>query len=113
MKNNIHPKYDTEATFTCSTCGTVYEIGSIHAKTTVAICAKCHPFYTGDQQVMLDTANKIGSYKEKLEKASLLKKRREEIEKQKIEREKSKVRVIGSTSEQRLTLRDLLKTNSK
>jgi large subunit ribosomal protein L31 len=110
MKTGIHPKYYSESRVVCSSCGTTYEFGSTLESMNVAICAKCHPFYTGEQQTVVDTANKISSFKEKVDKAAELRKRREEIEKQRAERQKSKIGVIGSG--EKLTLRDLLKANS-
>jgi len=110
MKEGIHPQYFAQADVKCSSCGTKYDIGSTLSEINVAICAKCHPFYTGEQQAVIDTANKISSFKEKVDKAAQLKKRREEIEKQRAERIKSKVGVIGNAG-QKLTLRDLLKAN--
>ena len=110
MKDKIHPQYYAEAVIRCSSCSAEYEIGSTKDSFTVAICAKCHPFYTGNQQVVVDTANKISAYKEKLDKAAELRKRKEEIEKQRAAREKSKVGVIGSQNEPRMSLRDLLKS---
>jgi large subunit ribosomal protein L31 len=111
MKQGIHPNYNSENVIKCTSCGTSYEIGSAKEGLTVAICAKCHPFYTGEQQVVVDTANKISSFKERVDKASELKKRQAEIEKQRAERAKTKVGVIGN--EAKLTLRDLLKANQE
>lgn len=105
MKAGIHPKYNTVAKVRCSTCGTEYEFGTTAENLTVAICAKCHPFYTGEQQVVVDTANKISSFKEKMNKAAELKKRMQEIEAKRKERESAKVGVIG---EKKMTLKDLL-----
>jgi large subunit ribosomal protein L31 len=108
MKQNIHPNYHADAIVTCSSCGTKYEIGSVIETMTIAICAKCHPFYTGNQQVVVDTANKISTYKEKQEKAAELQKRKQQIEQERLERAKSRVGVISS-GEGKMTLRDLLK----
>lgn len=113
MKKNIHPQYNSDAVVTCSSCGTTYQIGTIEQNTVVAICAKCHPFYTGEQQVLVDTANKISSFKERVNKADELKKKKEEIEKKRAEREKAKIGVIGATNEPRMSLRDLLKASQK
>ena len=44
----IHPDYkDTK--IICA-CGAVYETGSTKEDVHVEICAKCHPFYTGQQK---------------------------------------------------------------
>jgi large subunit ribosomal protein L31 len=105
MKVGIHPKYNIDAKIKCSTCGTEYEFGTTLDSMSVAICAKCHPFYTGEQQVVIDSANKISSFKEKMDKAAELKKRMAEIEAKRKERDAKKVGVIG---EKRVTLKDLL-----
>ena len=34
---------------TCTTCGAVFETGSILEEIKVDTCANCHPFYTGTQ----------------------------------------------------------------
>lgn len=109
MKQGIHPNYINDNVIKCTSCGTTYQIGSTKPGLNVAVCAKCHPFYTGEQQVVLDVANKIGTFKEKVEKAAEMQKRKVEIEAQRAERAKTKVGVIGN--EAKLTLRDLLKAN--
>ncbi len=110
MKKGIHPEYHTIAKVRCASCGTEYEFGSTSETLEVAICAHCHPFYTGEQAVVVDSANKISSFKEKLNKVEELKKRKAEIEAKRAEREKNKVGVIG---EKKMTLRDLIKAKSE
>lgn len=48
MKQGIHPKY-YQTKVTCTTCGAVFETGSILSEIKVDTCANCHPFYTGKQ----------------------------------------------------------------
>lgn len=48
MKKGIHPNYNT-ITVTCTTCGSVFESGSVMKEIRVDTCANCHPFYTGKQ----------------------------------------------------------------
>ncbi|PIS18187.1 50S ribosomal protein L31, partial [Candidatus Collierbacteria bacterium CG09_land_8_20_14_0_10_46_12] len=48
MKTNIHPKYN-QITITCS-CGATFQTGSTKDDIKVDICAKCHPFFTGEQR---------------------------------------------------------------
>ena len=112
MKKAIHPNYNTKATIKCSTCGTEYNFGTTSDRLNVAICSHCHPFYTGEQQVVVDTANKISSYKEKMNKAAELKKRMQEIEAKRQEREKNKIGVISRGDEKKMTLKDLLQAKS-
>ncbi len=49
MKANIHPKY-VEATVTC-TCGNTFKTESTKSEINVETCDKCHPFYTGTQNL--------------------------------------------------------------
>ena len=55
MKKGIHPDYKV-VTVEC-TCGEKFETRSTYAKgdLKVAVCSKCHPFYTGKAK-FLDTA---------------------------------------------------------
>ncbi len=48
MKANIHPKYN-QITVTCS-CGASFLTGSTKTDMAVDICAKCHPFFTGEMR---------------------------------------------------------------
>jgi large subunit ribosomal protein L31 len=108
MKTGIHPQYNVVAKVKCATCGTEFEFGSTLEGYNVAICKNCHPFYTGEQQVVVDTANKISSFNEKVSKAAEIKKRMVEIEAKRVEREKAKVGVI-SAGQKGTSLKDLLK----
>jgi len=56
VKPGIHPDY-YEATVTCG-CGAVYRVGSTRSRMRVEICARCHPFFTG-QQKLVDTGGRI------------------------------------------------------
>lgn len=51
MKDGIHPKYQT-VTVTCTTCGNVFQTGSILKEIRVDTCSNCHPFYTGKQGII-------------------------------------------------------------
>ena len=62
MKADIHPNY-VETTITCA-CGTTYETRSTVADLRVAICAKCHPFFTGRQR-LVDTAGRVEKFHRK------------------------------------------------
>ncbi|MEN9649322.1 MAG: ribosomal protein large subunit ribosomal protein [Candidatus Parcubacteria bacterium] len=61
MKADIHPTYFPGAVFTCA-CGATYAIGSTKEKVSIEICAKCHPFYTGNEKV-IDTAGRVEKFK--------------------------------------------------
>jgi large subunit ribosomal protein L31 len=46
MKQNIHPKWNSQTTVTCS-CGNTFTTGSVLDAIQVEVCSLCHPFYTG------------------------------------------------------------------
>ena len=48
MKKGIRPTYH-KTKVTCTTCGAVFETGSILKEIKVDTCSNCHPFYTGKQ----------------------------------------------------------------
>ena len=59
MKEGIHPNYQ-QTTIRCA-CGAVYHTGSTKQDITVEICAKCHPFYTGKQE-LVDTSGRVDKF---------------------------------------------------
>ena len=65
MKDKIHPKY-ADAKFTCA-CGNVVETASTLAGTSISICSKCHPFYTGKQR-LVDTAGRVERFNKRYAK---------------------------------------------
>ena len=70
MKADIHPKYTTDAKFTCS-CGAVYSIGSTKEAVSIEICSQCHPFYTGNEKI-LDAAGRVEKFKERQANAAVV-----------------------------------------
>jgi len=63
MKSKIHPKYYNDAQIICS-CGGTYTTGSTQKVLKVELCAKCHPFFTGEQR-MVDTAGRVERFKQR------------------------------------------------
>lgn len=61
MAKSTEIQYYTDATATCSNCGSVYTLGMTVEKITVEICGNCHPFYTG-QETLIDTAGRIEKF---------------------------------------------------
>ena len=59
MKAEIHPDYN-ETTISCA-CGAVIHTRSTRKALQVGICAKCHPFFTGEQK-FVDTAGRIEKF---------------------------------------------------
>ena len=62
MKADIHPKY-VETTITCA-CGETFRTRSTVPNLRVAICSKCHPFFTGRQK-LIDTAGRVEKFRRK------------------------------------------------
>ena len=62
MRPDIHPEY-TETTISCA-CGTRYVTRSTVPDLRVAICSKCHPFFTGRQR-LVDTAGRVEKFQRK------------------------------------------------
>jgi large subunit ribosomal protein L31 len=62
MKANIHPTYH-QIDVTCS-CGAVFVTGSTKDSMTVDICAKCHPFFTGEQR-FVDKVGRVQKFQTK------------------------------------------------
>ena len=63
MKKGIHPDYKT-VTVTCTTCGSVFESGSVMNEIRVDTCSNCHPFYTGKQK-FAQTDGRVGRFMKK------------------------------------------------
>jgi large subunit ribosomal protein L31 len=64
MKDGIHPKYQ-ECTVTCG-CGNTFVTRSTRPKIVVEVCAKCHPFYTGNQK-LVDATGRVDKFRKKFE----------------------------------------------
>jgi len=62
MKTNVHPEY-VETTISCA-CGEVVQTRSTVPELRVAICSKCHPFFTGRQK-LVDTAGRVEKFRRK------------------------------------------------
>ena len=62
MKAEIHPEY-VETTITCA-CGENLQTRSTVPNLRVAICSKCHPFFTGRQK-LVDTAGRVEKFRRK------------------------------------------------
>ena len=68
MKKDIHPKYYEKTKVSCA-CGNTFTVGSTVPEIKVEICSKCHPFYTGREQ-LIDTAGRVEKFKARREKAA-------------------------------------------
>lgn len=71
MKKDIHPNYFENAKITCA-CSAVYEIGSTVEAMSVELCARCHPFYTGEQKI-IDTARRVEKFESRAARKAIAK----------------------------------------
>lgn len=63
MKKDIHPQYFLDAIISCA-CGTKYTVGSTRKEAKIAICAGCHPFFTGKQK-FVDTEGRVDRFRKR------------------------------------------------
>jgi large subunit ribosomal protein L31 len=68
MKKELHPIYFPQAKVVCS-CGNSFTVGATKPELKVEICAKCHPFYTGEEK-LIDTAGRVEKFKTRRAAAS-------------------------------------------
>lgn len=69
MKTGIHPTYYKDAQIVCA-CGHSFIGGSTKQMIRVEICAKCHPFFTG-QQKFVDAVGRIEKFQVKQRDSAL------------------------------------------
>ncbi len=66
MKSGIHPTYYPDAKVTCS-CGNTWTTGSTRKEIRTEVCSKCHPFFTGQQQRLIDIEGQVDRFYKKLQ----------------------------------------------
>jgi large subunit ribosomal protein L31 len=64
MKPEIHPEY-TDVKVTCS-CGNSFDTRSTRGGKgmSIEVCAKCHPFYTGQQKIV-DAGGQVEKFRKR------------------------------------------------
>jgi len=67
MKKEIHPEYYPEATVICGSCGNTWKTGSTQEEIRTEVCSNCHPFYTGQQQRILDREGQVDRFYKRLQ----------------------------------------------
>ena len=97
MKKDIHPKYYEDAVVTCA-CGNSWVTGSTRKEIKTEVCSSCHPFFTGQQQRIIDIEGQVDRFYKRLQA------RQEYIETKK-EREESKTSLDRPVSELELGTR--------
>lgn len=92
MKKDIHPKYYPEAKVTCA-CGNAWTVGSTVEELRTDICNKCHPFFTGQMQRILDRGGQVERFNQRVQTADLLRQQDEKRAAARRERERARALV--------------------
>lgn len=66
MKQGIHPTYYPDALVICA-CGNTWRTGSTKKEIRTEVCSKCHPFFTGQQQRILDMEGQVDRFYKRLQ----------------------------------------------
>jgi large subunit ribosomal protein L31 len=66
MKQGIHPTFYPDAKVTCA-CGNTWTTGSTRKEIRVEICSKCHPFFSGEAQRIVDIEGQVDRFYKKLQ----------------------------------------------
>jgi len=66
MKKDIHPTYYPDATVVCA-CGNTWTTGSTRKAIRTEVCSNCHPFFTGQQQRLIDIEGQVDRFYKKLQ----------------------------------------------
>ena len=68
MKKAVHPTWYPEAAVSCA-CGNRFTVGATKTELRVEICAKCHPFFTGEMR-FVDTMGRVDRFQTKVKTAA-------------------------------------------
>ena len=66
MKKEIQPNYFYDAKVTCA-CGNTWTTGSIKKEIRTEVCSACHPYFTGQQQRLLDMEGQVDRFYRRLQ----------------------------------------------
>ena len=66
MKKGIHPTFYSDAQVICA-CGNTWITGSTKKVIRTEVCSKCHPFFTGQQQRLVDREGQVDRFYRKLQ----------------------------------------------
>ncbi len=97
MKKGAHPTYYPDAQVICA-CGNTWTTGSTKKVIRTEVCSKCHPFFTGQQQRLVDREGQVDRFYRKLQA-------RQSYVDQKRSREESKTSPTRPVAELGLTTR--------
>ena len=91
MKKDLHPKYYEDAVVSCA-CGNTWKTGSTRKEIRTEVCSACHPFFTGQQQRIIDIEGQVDRFYKRLQA-------RQEFIETKKEREEAKTSLDRPVSE--------------
>jgi len=94
MKKDIHPEYYPEATVICGSCGATWKTGSTKKEIRTEVCSNCHPFYTGQQQRILDREGQVDRFYKRLQARQDYLEEQQTKEEQKVSPDRS-IEVLG------------------
>jgi large subunit ribosomal protein L31 len=66
MKKDIQPTYYPDAQVICA-CGNTWTTGSTKKVIHTEVCSRCHPFFTGQQQRLIDIEGQVDRFYKKLQ----------------------------------------------
>jgi large subunit ribosomal protein L31 len=66
MKKDIQPTYYPDAQVICA-CGNTWTTGSTKKMIRTEVCSKCHPFFTGQQQRLIDIEGQVDRFYRRLQ----------------------------------------------
>lgn len=66
MKKDIHPTFYPDARVVCA-CGNTWTTGSTRKEIRVEICSKCHSFFSGEAQRIVDIEGQVDRFVKKLQ----------------------------------------------
>ncbi|MCJ7523254.1 MAG: 50S ribosomal protein L31 [Dehalococcoidia bacterium] len=61
MRKDIHPEY-MDAKVVCA-CGNAFETRATKSVLKVELCSQCHPFFSGGERRIVDTAGQVERFK--------------------------------------------------
>lgn len=66
MKKSIHPAFYYDSQVICA-CGNTWTTGSTRKVIRTEVCSKCHPYFTGQQQRLVDREGQVDRFYRKLQ----------------------------------------------
>ncbi len=86
MKPNIHPQYFDDAKVVCN-CGNTFTTGATVPEIRVEVCAKCHPFFTGEMKYV-DTLGRVEKFQASQKKAKVIREQVVKKQEERVQRER-------------------------